>query len=96
VGHASRPIGLLRLQASQDMVSQSSLKTDGGAMQMVHMASSWRVHVASSQRSHGSEVKDGRFDGVGCGAMKVEPNYPSLNVIFRLAHMGILVFWSSL
>jgi hypothetical protein len=62
---------------------------------MVHMASSWRVHVASSQRSHGSEVKDGRFDGVGCDAVEVRPNYTSLDVIFLLAHRGILVFWFS-
>jgi hypothetical protein len=50
------------------------------------------VHVASSWRSHGSEAKDDQFDGVGCGAMEVGPNYPSLDVIFLLAHRGILVF----
>jgi hypothetical protein len=54
------------------------------------------VHVASSQRSRESEVKDGRFDGVKCGTVEVRPNYPSLDVIFLLPHMGILVFWSSL
>jgi hypothetical protein len=54
------------------------------------------VHVASSQRSRGSEATDGRFDGVGCDTMEVEPNYPSLDVIFLLAHRGILVFWSLL
>jgi hypothetical protein len=53
----------------------------------------WVMHVVSSQRSRGSEVKDGRFDGVGCGIVKVEPNYPSLDVIFLLAHRGILVFY---
>jgi hypothetical protein len=53
----------------------------------------WQVvHVASSQRSHGSEAKDGRFDGVRCGVVEVRPNYPSLDVIFLLAHRGILVF----
>jgi hypothetical protein len=36
--------------------------------------------------------KDGRFDGVGCGAAEVRPNYPSLVVIFLLTHRGILVF----
>jgi hypothetical protein len=36
--------------------------------------------------------KDGRFDGVGCGAVKVRSNYPSLVAIFLLAHRGILVF----
>jgi hypothetical protein len=50
------------------------------------------VHVASSWRSHGSEAKDSRFDGIGCGIVEVKPNYPSLNVIFLLAHRGILVF----
>jgi hypothetical protein len=54
------------------------------------------VHVASSQRLRGSEAKDGRFNSVGCGAAEVRPNYPSLDVIFILAHRGILVFWSSL
>jgi hypothetical protein len=51
------------------------------------------VHVTSSQRSRESEVKDGRFDGVGCSAVEVRPNYPSLVVIFLLAHRGILVFY---
>jgi hypothetical protein len=50
------------------------------------------VHMASSWRSHQSEAKDGRFNGVGCGGAKVGPNYPSLVVVFILAHMGILVF----
>jgi hypothetical protein len=54
------------------------------------------VHVASSWRPRGSEAKDGRFDGVGCGAVKVRTNYPSLVVIFLLAHRGILVFWALL
>jgi hypothetical protein len=40
------------------------------------------VHVTSSQRSHVSEAKDGQFDGAGCGVVEVEPNYPSLDVIF--------------
>jgi hypothetical protein len=50
------------------------------------------VHVASSRRSHGCEAKDGWFDGVRCIAVEVGPNYPSLDVIFYLAHRGILVF----
>jgi hypothetical protein len=53
------------------------------------------VHVASWQRSHGSEAKDGWLDGVGCGTVDVGPNYPSLDAIFILAHRGILVFWFS-
>jgi hypothetical protein len=51
------------------------------------------VHRASSPRSRGSEVKDDRFDGVGCDVVKVRLNYPSLDVIFLLAHRGILVFY---
>jgi hypothetical protein len=47
---------------------------------------------ASSRRSRGCEAKDGRFDGVGCRAVEVGPNYPSLDVIFFLAHRDILVF----
>jgi hypothetical protein len=50
------------------------------------------VHVASSWRSRGCQAKDGRFNGVGCSAVQVGPNYPSLDVIFLVAHMGILVF----
>jgi hypothetical protein len=52
----------------------------------------WVVHIVSSQRSCGSEEKYGRFNGVGCGAVEVGPNYPSLDVSFLLAHMGIVVF----
>jgi hypothetical protein len=53
----------------------------------------WRmVYMASSRRSYGSEANDGRFDGIGCGVVEVRPNYPSLDVIFFLAYMGILVF----
>jgi hypothetical protein len=84
VGHAPRSGGLFRLEASRARVSQSSLKTGGGVAQM--------VHVASSQNG----TKDRRFDGVGCGAVEVRPIYPSLVVIFLLAHRGILVFWFSL
>jgi hypothetical protein len=51
------------------------------------------VHVASSHRSHESEVTDSRFDDVGCGAVKFGPSYPSLDVFFLLAHRGILVFY---
>jgi hypothetical protein len=52
--------------------------------------------VVSSWRSRGSEAKDGWFDGVGCDAVEVGPNYISLDLIFILAHRGIIVFWSSL
>jgi hypothetical protein len=50
------------------------------------------VHVASLQRPRGSEAKDNQFDGIGCGVVEVRPNYPFLDVIFFLAHRGILVF----
>jgi hypothetical protein len=32
------------------------------------------VYVASSRRSRGSEIKDGRFDDVGCDVVEVGPN----------------------
>jgi hypothetical protein len=35
--------------------------------------------------------KDGRFDDIRCGTVEVRQNYPSLVVIFLLAHRGILV-----
>jgi hypothetical protein len=44
--------------------------------------------MASSQRSRGSEAKDDRFDGIRCGAVKVGPNYPSLDVIFPFSPHG--------
>jgi hypothetical protein len=50
------------------------------------------VHMASSQRSRGSEVKGGHFDGVRRGVVEVGANYHLLDVIFLLAHMGILIF----
>jgi hypothetical protein len=50
------------------------------------------VHVTSSRRSCGCEEKDGRFDGADCDTVEVRPNYPSFDVIFLLAHRGILVF----
>jgi hypothetical protein len=63
VGHALRSSGLLYLEASRARVSQSGLKTGGGATRM--------VHVASSRRSRGSEADDGWSDGIGCGAVEV-------------------------
>jgi hypothetical protein len=52
------------------------------------------VHVASSWRSYGREAKYGWFDGLRCDTTKVGPNYPSVDVVFILAHRGILVFFS--
>jgi hypothetical protein len=51
------------------------------------------VYVTSSQRSHGSEAKDGRFNGVSFDVVEVGTNYHSLDVFFLLDHRGILVFW---
>jgi hypothetical protein len=51
------------------------------------------MHVASSQRLHGSEAKDSQFNSVRCGIVKVGPNYSSLDIIFLLTHRGILVFF---
>jgi hypothetical protein len=47
--------------------------------------------MASSWRSRGCKVKDGRFDGVTCGVVQVRQDYPLLDVIFLLAHRSILV-----
>jgi hypothetical protein len=55
---ASRSSDLLRLEASQASVSQSSLKAGRGTTRM--------VHVASSLRSHGDEAEDGWVDVMGC------------------------------
>jgi hypothetical protein len=54
------------------------------------------VHVASSERSRGSEAKYHRFDGIGCGAVEFGPNYHSLDVILLLSQRDILVFLFSL
>jgi hypothetical protein len=75
---------MLHREASQARVSQFCLKTGEERWRVVHVASSWR--------SHGSEAKDGWFDGVGCITVEVGRNYHSLDVIFLLAHRGILVF----
>jgi hypothetical protein len=48
--------------------------------------------MASSWRLRGREVKYDRFDGIGCGAIEIGPNYPLVVVVFISAHMGILVF----
>jgi hypothetical protein len=50
--------GLLRHEASQARVFQSSIKTGGGA--------TWMVHVASTQRSRGDKAEDRRVDATGC------------------------------
>jgi hypothetical protein len=79
VGHTLRSSGLLRLEASWARVSQSSLKTSGGA--------TWMVHVASSRRSRGDEVENGWIDAAGCIGLF----YPNFVVFIVLDPKGILV-----
>jgi hypothetical protein len=55
--HTSRFSGLLRLKASRARVSQSDLKTSGGAARMVHVVSSWRLR--------GDEAEEGQTDVMG-------------------------------
>jgi hypothetical protein len=45
------------------------------------------VHVASSQRSCGDEVEDGRGVAMGC----IRLFYPNFAVFFVLGHKGSLV-----
>jgi hypothetical protein len=79
VGHASRSSDLLHLEASWARVSQSSVKTGGGMVRM--------VHVASSQRSHRDEAEDGRVDATEC----IRLFYPNFVVFIVLGHKGSLV-----
>jgi hypothetical protein len=57
VAHASRSIGLPHLEASWARFFQFGLKTGGGAM--------WMVHVASSQKACGVEAEDERVNAMG-------------------------------
>jgi hypothetical protein len=77
-GHASRSSGWLHLEVSQTRLSQSSLKTSGGAVRMMHMASSWR--------SRGDEAKDERVDATGC----IRLFYPNFAIFIVLGHKGSL------
>jgi hypothetical protein len=79
VGHVSRSNCLLHLQASQAKVSQSSLKTDGDAAWMVHMASSWR--------SRGIIADGAWVNAVGCIGLL----YPNFVIIIVLGHKYSLV-----
>jgi hypothetical protein len=79
VGHTSKSSSLLHLEVSQARVSQSSLKTGGGTV--------WMVLVASSRRSRGHEAKDGRVNATGC----IRLFYPNFAIFFVLGHKGILV-----
>jgi hypothetical protein len=77
--HASRSSGLLHLETSQTRVSQSSLKTSGGMMQMVHVALSWR--------SRGDEAKDGQVNAMGC----VRLFCLNFAIFVVLGHKGCLI-----
>jgi hypothetical protein len=52
VGHISRYSGLVRVEASQDMIFQSDLKTSRDTAQMMHVASSWRLHRDQIEDGH--------------------------------------------
>jgi hypothetical protein len=79
VKHALRPNGLLRLEVSRARFSQYSLKTSGGAM--------WMVHVASSQRSYEDEVEDRQVVATGCIGLF----YLNFVIFVVLGHKGSLV-----
>jgi hypothetical protein len=83
-GHASRFSSLLLMKASQDRVSQCSLKTGG--------CTTWMVHVASSWRSRADEAENGRVDVTGC----IGPFYPNFVIYVVLGPRGVLVFWLGL
>jgi hypothetical protein len=78
-GHALRSSGLLHLEVSLARISHSSLKTDGGATRMVHVASSWR--------SCGDEAEDRRVYATGC----IGHFYPNFTIFVVLGHKGSLV-----
>jgi hypothetical protein len=80
VEHTSRSSGLLRMKACQAKVSQSGLKTGGGAAQM--------LHVTSSRRLHRVKAEDGHVNVTSY----VEPFYPNFAVFYVLGPRDILVF----
>jgi hypothetical protein len=49
MGHTLRSSSFLCLEASQARVFQSSLKTGGGAVQMMHMTSSRRLRRVEAE-----------------------------------------------
>jgi hypothetical protein len=80
VGHASRSCGLLLLEANHARVSESGLKTVGGAT-----AGGTRGTIAEVASD---EVEDGRVDATGY----VGPCYPYFVVFYVLGPSGIVVF----
>jgi hypothetical protein len=83
-GHVSTSDSLLRQKVNRPRVFQFCLKTDKGEMvsgaRDIIAEVTWMWNKRWSVRWH-------RYDIV-----EVEPNYPTLNVIFVLAHRGIVVF----
>jgi hypothetical protein len=69
VGHVLRSSGLLLLDASQVRVSQSGVKAGEGMAQMVHVASSWRLHRV--------EAEDGWIDAMAPS----DPSTPTLSFL---------------
>jgi hypothetical protein len=76
MGHTSRSNILLHLEASLARISQSSLKTGGGVV--------WMVQVASSWRSRRDEAEDGWVDATGYIGLF----YPNFVVFIVLGHKG--------
>jgi hypothetical protein len=68
------------VKASRARVSQSALKTGGGAARM--------VHVVSSRILCRGQVEDGRVDVMSY----IEPYYPCFVVFFVLDNIYVLVF----
>jgi hypothetical protein len=81
-----------RHPAAYFIVKQVRLRFPSFASKLVKER--WRVvHVVLSWGSRRSEAKDGWFHGVECATSEVRPNYPSLALVFILAHRGILVYY---
>jgi hypothetical protein len=77
--HATRSSGLLRLEASRARISQSSLKTGGGTIQIVHVTSLWRLR--------GDETEDKHVDTMGC----IRLFYPNSIIFIVLDYKSSLV-----
>jgi hypothetical protein len=80
MGHVSRSSDLLRLEASRARVFQSGLKIGGGAV--------WMIHLASSRRLCRVESEDRRVDATGY----IGSFYPNLDIFIVLGSSFILVF----
>jgi hypothetical protein len=80
VRHTLRSSGLLHVKANWTRVSQSGLKTGGGAAR--------KVHVASSRRSREVKTEDGRVDATGY----IRLFYPNFIIFIVLCPRCILVF----